>query len=106
MFTDEDLKKLEEDFATDKEFHANAMWVERDKLDGLLKRLQAAEAVQEGERCEVCPDQGWYGEMTGGCDSDGEHDTREAVQVQCEFCYTNPNSKFNRMQAWRKVAGK
>lgn len=36
--------------------------------------------------CPNCPNQGWY---AVGSNSDGWE------QVQCEFCYTEPNSVFN-----------
>lgn len=38
--------------------------------------------------CPHCPNQGWF--------VDSDPHTGEPVQVQCEFCYTNPNSVFNR----------
>ena len=49
--------------------------------------------MEEVFNCPACPNQGWYtdGELnqnTGEC---------EAVQVQCEFCYTHPQSVFNYM---------
>ena len=57
---------------------------------------------EELEDCPFCPNQGWYaeGERHPIYDSDengypvlvGFHE--EAVQVQCEFCWTNPLSKF------------
>jgi hypothetical protein len=37
--------------------------------------------------CPHCPDQGWW--------VDADKWTGEPVQVQCEFCWTNPRSKFN-----------
>ena len=40
----------------------------------------------ELEDCPFCPNQGWYPDY----DRNGE-----VVQVQCEFCWTNPLSKFN-----------
>ena len=72
----------------------------------LIARLEASEDIQNGERCEVCSDQGWYRVMHGGVDPDGENDTREAVQVQCQFCYENPKSVFNKIRVWRDAAGK
>ena len=59
------------------------------------ERKRVLEMVQKAWRCTSCPDQGWYAEQVGGCDPDGENDTREAVQVQCEWCYTTENSLFN-----------
>ena len=38
-------------------------------------------------RCRRCPDQGYYTEP--------DPETGDAVQVQCEFCWTNPLSNFN-----------
>lgn len=40
----------------------------------------------------LCNDDGWY--------PDYDHNG-EAEQVQCEFCYTNPNSYFNALQQMR-----
>lgn len=39
------------------------------------------------QSCPNCPDQGWYAMPN--------HYTGELEQVQCEFCYANPNSVFN-----------
>jgi len=53
--------------------------------------------MKKPEHCpnEDCGNQGWYGEMTHqGWDEDGD-DMWEPIQVQCEWCYTNPNSVFN-----------
>ena len=38
------------------------------------------------EECPCCPDQGWVVEYTL---------YGEPEQIQCEFCYVNPKSKFN-----------
>ena len=38
-------------------------------------------------RCPDCEGEGWYVREVGGCDSDGENDTRECVQEQCQWCY-------------------
>ena len=38
-------------------------------------------------RCPDCKGEGWYVREVGGCDSDGENDTRECVQEQCQWCY-------------------
>lgn len=45
--------------------------------------------------CPNCPDQGYTIYETGGIDMDGENDTREGHQEQCQFCYETPNSVFN-----------
>lgn len=42
--------------------------------------------MSELEDCPFCQNQGWYPDY----DRYGE-----IVQVQCEFCWTNPLSKFN-----------
>ena len=45
--------------------------------------------------CPNCDNQGWYPEMQYvGYDEHGDA-YAEPVQVQCEFCYTVPNSVFN-----------
>lgn len=41
--------------------------------------------------CPACPNQGWYTEGSIN-QSTGEV---EPEQVQCEFCYTHPQSVFN-----------
>ncbi|HEY4714352.1 MAG TPA: hypothetical protein VIH30_08975 [Aquirhabdus sp.] len=53
------------------------------------------ELSENGINCPNCENQGWYPIETGGCDMDGENDTRQIEQIQCEFCYTTPNSVFN-----------
>ena len=40
--------------------------------------------------CPNCTNVGWY--------IVPDHFTGEAVQEQCEFCYTEPNSVFNRSE--------
>lgn len=45
----------------------------------------------KGEQCPNCDNVGWY------IDSNCSSFPWEAEQVQCEFCYTNPNSIFNLM---------
>jgi hypothetical protein len=42
--------------------------------------------LDKGDHCPNCPDQGWY----IVADNSGEPE-----QVQCEWCYTVPNSVFN-----------
>lgn len=59
--------------------------------------------LAEAERCENCPDRGFTVREVGGCDPDGENDTRECVQEQCEFCYVNPKSRFNVRAAYDSV---
>ena len=63
------------------------------------KRLQAkVEELEERERwipisaglkCPSCDDVGWYPVMKSWGQPEGE-------QEQCEFCYTCPDSVFNR----------
>jgi hypothetical protein len=49
------------------------------------------------EHCEVpsCNDTGKYPEHDSTCDGTCKNCP---VPVQCEFCYTNPNSVFNQQQ--------
>lgn len=62
------------------------------KHDGAASAMSAGlDAVQ----CPNCPNQGWYAWESGGCGPDGENDTRQCEQVQCEFCWSTPNSAFN-----------
>ena len=61
-------------------------------LDPEIKDYRVAEV----EDCPNCPNQGWYGQLI--CSSN----PWEAEQVQCEWCYENPKSRFNyqrRMEA-------
>lgn len=51
-FPDENLEKLKEDFVIDKEFHANAMWIDRNKFHALLHRLECAERFITEPRCQ------------------------------------------------------
>lgn len=43
-----------------------------------------------GEKCPNCDDVGWYAQLVHG----SLHG--EVEQVQCEWCYTMSNSRFNR----------
>lgn len=71
----------------------------KDDLIGAgLARLQAAEAAVIAERCPHCLDQGFW-------INQNEH-TGDPEQVQCEWCATNPNSRFQKEIVWRKAAGK
>ena len=66
-----------------------------DMLETLRQRINELEAAapqhpgpSEPLNCPDCSNQGWY---AVGCAGDFE-------QVQCQFCYTEPNSVFNRTQ--------
>ena len=74
--------------------------------DFLIGRRASAEQERNPAlvHCPDCPDQGWYadGEEHPVYDGTGELGYPvlvgievEAVQVQCEFCWTTPNSYFN-----------
>jgi len=52
---------------------------------------------KDPESCPDCPDQGWYGIFRG-------HGNDE--QVQCEFCWSNPNSVFNLMMELDEIQSK
>jgi len=60
----------------------------RDRVAVLEIDMKAAE---HGLDCPDCPNQGWYF-IGGTCGPSGEE---ECEQIQCEFCYTVPASKFN-----------
>jgi len=59
--------------------------------------------MSEPEHCPNCPDQGWYAEEQSRPrytqNENGEHvycgEEVKWEQVQCESCWTNPNSVFN-----------
>jgi len=55
---------------------------EQEQLDELRKHVAGL------VHCPDCPDQGWY----------AVGDVTEWEQVQCEFCWTTPNSFFNHRQ--------
>jgi hypothetical protein len=47
---------------------------------------------KEGQDCPHCDNVGWY---VGHLTTHNEYGEQIQIQVQCEWCYTNPNSKFN-----------
>src|SRR4029077_903878 len=64
---------------------------------------RCAEDLISARKCSMCPDQGWFQMETGGCDQDGENDTRESVQMQCEWCHTNSDSFFQAVCRYRAL---
>jgi hypothetical protein len=56
------------------------------KALSILNAAEQAKNENELEDCPFCPNRGWYPDY----DRNGK-----VVQVQCEFCWTNPLSKFN-----------
>jgi hypothetical protein len=58
---------------------AAALQSEREHADRLAGLLNAA-------KCPACDGAGWYAEERGGVGPDGENDTRECIQVQCQWC--------------------
>jgi len=48
------------------------------------------EIVNQAENCPNCENVGWYARP--------DRHIGEPEQIQCEFCYTNPKSKFNVLQ--------
>lgn len=66
----------------------------RKHQSALIELIREADRIEkEGLNCSYCPNIGWY--------ADRDKYTGEPVQVQCEFCHTEPNSKFNLRQQWR-----
>ena len=61
----------------------------------LAEKEAALAGLLNAEHCPSCQNQGVIVIQTGGCDSDGENDTRCREQEQCEWCYTTKNSFFN-----------
>lgn len=53
-----------------------------------------ARLLAESESCPNCPDRGWYSVHN----TDGEE-----TQVQCNWCYTVYNSRFNALNAFDKL---
>ena len=52
---------------------------------------EAVEKLENAERCPNCLDVGWYPVFKRG-------ETGEQEQEQCEWCETNSNSRYHRMQ--------
>ena len=61
----------------------------------LAEKEAALAALLNAEHCPHCGNQGVIVIQTGGCYSDGENDTRDLDQGQCDWCYMTPNSFFN-----------
>ena len=49
--------------------------------------LAAAVELLRVAKCPECDGCGFTVRETGGCDMDGENDTRECVQEQCRWCF-------------------
>ena len=60
------------------------------ELSAEVTAALAAAVGEEGEDCPNCDNVGWYAMMNRSSNP------WEAEQVQCEWCYTVQNSKFNR----------
>ena len=64
-------------------------------IEQLAERDAALAGLLNAEHCPSCQNQGVIVIQTGGCDSDGENDTRCREREQCGWCYTTKNSFFN-----------
>ena len=60
--------------------------LEADKNTELEKLIDSA-------KCPECDGCGFTVMETGGCDMDGENDTRESVQVKCQWCAEKNDAK-------------
>jgi hypothetical protein len=66
-------------------------------MNDQIKTKQVNEAhispseLNNGLDCPNCPNQGWY--------ADYDSHTGQEAPIQCEFCYTEPYSKFNLTQS-------
>lgn len=67
-------------------YYTNCLLNQQKEIDTLKKEV---EELKDGDNCPHCNDMG-YQVVTG---RDGEPE-----QEQCEWCYTNPNSKFSRQR--------
>jgi len=56
------------------------------EVDLLRARETALVGLLTRAKCPDCDGQGFTVEETGGCSEDGENDTRESHQVQCQWC--------------------
>lgn len=108
---EEKLKQYIELLAIDIKDHYNStLWKEHAlknfyKIVGQIEPLVRQGVPQPVLLAEIIKQ---YGEQCPNCDNDGftlEHNPNDPhengcsgscpIQVQCEFCYTNPKSKFN-----------
>jgi len=64
----------------------NYLMKQQNEIDTLRKEVAE---LKDGENCPHCDNVGWYGVTAPN---------GEAGQEQCEWCDTNPNSKFNRQR--------
>lgn len=55
---------------------------------------ELSKIIEKAESCPNCDNGGTLSEHSPHCDCH-DRQTTCPVAVQCEFCYTNPNSKFN-----------
>jgi len=51
-----------------------------------------------GDDCKYCENYGWTAEHDPNDPHENGCSVNCPIQVQCEFCYTNPKSKFNLQQ--------
>jgi hypothetical protein len=66
-------------------------WI-KDRERAAFERAKDLVAECISHRCPECGGQGFTVREVGGCDPDGENDTREAVQQQCQWCDENRNA--------------
>ena len=60
-------------------------------LDSSPKTMKVSRESVLSAVCNLCPNclgAGFTAYETGGCDPDGENDSRESHQDQCQWCYT------------------
>jgi len=53
----------------------------------LVEKDRQIRELLDAKDCSNCPNQGWWQGVN--------RNTGEPEQVQCEYCYTDPNSVFN-----------
>ena len=58
----------------------------RKQLALTRERLEKARGLLMVAKCPACDGSGAIGHEAGGCDMDGENDTREVVWEQCQWC--------------------
>jgi hypothetical protein len=66
-------------------------------LSPILRKAALCDRIMQKKPkfCQGCNDEGFWAREVGGCDPDGENDTREVIQERCEWCETIPDSFFN-----------
>jgi len=85
-----------------KEENDERFMIERDEArrerDAAREELKEARELMDeigtAQSCPYCDNVGYSVRQVGGCDMEGENDTREQIQEQCDWCGNTPNSIY------------